>query len=257
MRKSSSEIRERIIAWITSEIARTGKSKTDVGRALNLAPSGVTRLMSGDRNVSIEDLIRLSHLFENPEAYLHLLMEFYPEYQLQPNGKKPTFKNVEEHVDAARAALQRAMQMSSTSDQILVLDTSPNTSTSWGVIELFIEDRIIARIERPSGLKDVGPVLCIQVRGNHLEPYFQDKDPVFLLPAKAEDFEDVVFFEITGSRTGGRRALVVGRLVGGDPETGDLTVKAITKEQKMALTPNEIGGIYRAASNHEVFGLPR
>lgn len=248
-------INERIRDWIESELKRSGKTRKELGQALKLAPSGVTRLLQGQREVGTEELVRLSHFFGDPEAYLHLLMEFYPDSKLvrHPDWQPDQAMGVEEHVTQVRRAMSSALKQVSEMPGVWVV----GTSIAKEPYDLIIEDKIITRTPIPIGLAGAQAILCIIMSGDMLSPKYEDGDPIFLVPpGDYEEANPLLVCEYENPEGGERRPIRIGILVGGDPDTGVLTLEHPGSGEKKEIDPrNGIKALYRAATLRELFDL--
>lgn len=69
-------------SWFSQQLKRKGKSQADLARFLNLDRSAVTRMLNGDRNMSVEEQDRIAEYLEIPVG----------DVALHRRGRLPAFR---------------------------------------------------------------------------------------------------------------------------------------------------------------------
>ena len=149
------------IAWFQQSLERVGATQADLARHLRLAPSAVSRMLKGERQMKQLETVQIaSFLRVSPEE---VLRHAVAEAQAQPGFEPPRSGRGRPPTAVSGGALPR------------LTDSIPIRSAARGGSEqaMFLEDGPIGYTARPSNLSGVRAAYAIYMVGDSMEPRYE------------------------------------------------------------------------------------
>lgn len=152
-------------SWFNQALGRIGASQADLARHLRLAPSAVSRMLKGDRQMKPLEVVHIA-------AFLHV-----PEEEVLRHAVDTTTSP--QASDAPRAGRGRPPSVGSAtsvaSRMLAEPDRIPIRSGARGGTdqEMFLEDGPIGYTPRPANLNGVRSAYAIYMVGDSMEPRYE------------------------------------------------------------------------------------
>ena len=150
--------------WFHQALERANATQADLARHLRLAPSAVSRMMKGERQMKQLETVQIADFLGVPpeEVLRHAVEATVP----PPGGEMPRGRGRPPSTassSAAPAALARGP------DQIPIR----SAARGGGDQEMFLEDGPIGYTPRPANLGGVRSAYAIYMVGNSMEPRYE------------------------------------------------------------------------------------
>src|SRR5712672_815207 len=151
-------------SWFNQALERVGAAQADLARHLRLAPSAVSRILKGERQIKPVEFVHIAGFLRVPvdEVVRHAV-----------DGTTPTLA-----ADAPRSGRGRPPSTVSATPPARLMhepDRIPIRSGARGGSdqEMFLEDAPIGYTPRPSNLNGVRSAYAIYMTGDGMEPRYQ------------------------------------------------------------------------------------
>ena len=154
-------------SWFNQALARVGASQADLARHLSLAPSAVSRMLKGDRQMKPLEVVHLAAFLRVPED--EVLRHAVDTTASPPAGDAP--RPGRGRPPSAGSATPGA----SPSRPLHEPDRIPIRSGARGGTdqEMFLEDGPIGYTPRPANLSGVRSAYAIYMVGDSMEPRYE------------------------------------------------------------------------------------
>ena len=154
-------------SWFNQALSRIGASQADLARHLRLAPSAVSRMLKGDRQMKPLEVVHIAAFLHVPEDEVlrHAIDTTAPPAAADGprpgRGRPPSSGAAASAVSAARALAEP--------------DRIPIRSGARGGTdqEMFLEDGPIGFTPRPANLNGVRSAYAIYMVGDSMEPRYE------------------------------------------------------------------------------------
>ncbi len=154
-------------SWFNQALERVGASQADLARHLRLAPSAVSRMLKGERQMKPLEVVHIAGFLRVPED--EVLRHAVENAAGGPTGGAPRLgRGRPPSAGSASPAVPQA-GLTTPSDRI------PIRSGARGGIdqEMFLEDGPIGYTPRPANLGGVRSAYAIYMVGDSMEPRYQ------------------------------------------------------------------------------------
>jgi len=154
-------------SWFTQALERVGASQADLARHLRLAPSAVSRMLKGERQMKpLEIALTASFLGVAQDEVLHHIVEGTAPAQVADGPRRRRGRPPSASSPPPTATLSRLPQ---------ALDQIPIRSGARGGNdqEMFLEDGPIGYTPRPASLEGVRSAYAIYMVGDSMEPRYE------------------------------------------------------------------------------------
>jgi phage repressor protein C with HTH and peptisase S24 domain len=151
-------------AWFQQVLERAGATQADLARHLRLAPSAVSRMIKGERNMKLMEAVQVASFLGVPEDEL-LRRAGEPAPAGAPSGPPPRRGRPpsSDRLASAAAPVPRG------GDMIPVR----SAARGGGEQEMFLADGPIGYTPRPANLAGVRAAYAIYMVGDSMEPRYQ------------------------------------------------------------------------------------
>lgn len=156
--------------WIREGLKRSGKTQRGLAAFLGIDPSGVSRLLAGDRSLKADEVTRIA-------SYLGVPL---------PTPSLP--HEVSQDMDATAAV----PPFTTMRRDVPVVGTV--VGGSGGAFEL--NGSVVDYVRRPPGIERTRGVYALYVSGESMSPRYEPGDLVFLNPARPPRAGDYVVLEM-------------------------------------------------------------
>jgi phage repressor protein C with HTH and peptisase S24 domain len=154
-------------SWFTQALERVGASQADLARHLRLAPSAVSRMLKGERQMKpLEIALTASFLGVAQDEVLHHIVEGAASAQVTDGPRRRRGRPPSTSSPPPTATPSRLPQ---------ALDQIPIRSGARGGNdqEMFLEDGPIGYTPRPASLEGVRSAYAIYMVGDSMEPRYE------------------------------------------------------------------------------------
>jgi len=154
-------------SWFSQALEQVGASQADLARHLRLAPSAVSRMLKGERQMKPQEVVHIA-------AFLRVPQEEVLRHAVDSTTRAPAG-------DAPRPGRGRPPAVSSTSSTASpsrLMDQSDRIPIRSGARggadqEMFLEDGPIGYTSRPANLGGVRSAYAIYMVGDSMEPRYE------------------------------------------------------------------------------------
>ena len=147
-------------AWFLSQLDRAGLSQADLARHLRLAPSAVSRMLKGERQMKLLEAAQTS-------SFLGVSQD---EVLRRASGEGPPMATPEGPRRRGRPPLATTQLRQMTGTEPIPIRSA---ARGGGDQEMFLEDGPIGYTARPSNLSGVRGAYAIYMIGDSMEPRYQ------------------------------------------------------------------------------------
>src|SRR5438034_5064563 len=147
-------------AWFLSQLDRAGLSQADLARHLRLAPSAVSRMLKGERQMKLLEAAQTS-------SFLGVSQD---EVLRRASGEGPPMATPEGPRRRGRPPLATTQLRQMTGTEPIPIRSA---ARGGGDQEMFLEDGPIGYPARPSNLSGVRGAYAIYMVGDSMEPRYQ------------------------------------------------------------------------------------
>lgn len=140
-------------AWIRAQLTKTGKSQAGLARALDINPSGINRLLAGDRQLKASEIDRVKAYFASNRSNLPQKWNLHGEVPGPKDGPD---------------------------DMLRVLGMAEGGPDGWNLWN----GEVIQHIRRPDNLVGVPGAYAVYVTGSSMEPRFNVGELLHIHPGK-------------------------------------------------------------------------
>ena len=154
-------------SWFNQALARVGASQADLARHLRLAPSAVSRMLKGDRQMKPLEVVHIAGFLRVPEE--EVLRHAVDTASNQPasNARRPG-RGRPPSVGTATPAASPA-RMLQEQDRIPIRSGARGGTDQ----EMFLEDGPIGYTPRPANLSGVRSAYALYMVGDSMEPRYE------------------------------------------------------------------------------------
>ena len=206
-------------AWFLSQLDRAGLSQADLARHLRLAPSAVSRMLKGERQMKLLEAAQTASFLgvSQDEVLRRAAGEGPP--MAPPDGPRRRGRP-----PLATTALR----------QLTGLEPIPiRTARTGGDQELILEDTPMGYTPRPSNLSGVRGAYAIYMSGDAMEPRYQQGWLLHVNPFKPPiRGRDVVVYKKN-------KAVLIKQYVGWDKDT--LVLRQLNPAREIKVPREEVG----------------
>ncbi len=208
--------------WIKTGLKRPGKSQRGLAQALDIDPSGVSRLLSGDRNLKAAEI-------ETVRRYLDLPMA-------APEGLPDVGMRLEL---PAIAGLDRDLEVRGTA-----------VGGQEGAFDF--NGDIVDYLRRPPGLSGARMAFAIYTAGSSMSPRFEEGEIVFVHPGRPATPGCDVIVELHG-RDGDPGHCYIKRLV--RRTAAKRVLSQFNPPKEISFPLKQVRAVYRVMTPAELLGV--
>ncbi len=210
------------IDWIKAGLKRPGKSQRGLARALDIDPSGVSRLLSGDRSLKAAEIEIVRRYLDLPVTPLEGLSEVGAHLELP-----------------AIATLDRDLEVRGTA-----------VGGEEGAFDF--NGDVVDYLRRPPGLAGARMAFAIYTAGDSMSPRFDEGEIVFVHPGRPAVPGCDVIVELHG-RDGEPGHCYIKRLV--RRTTAKLVLSQFNPPKEISFSLKQVRAVYRVMTPAELLGV--
>lgn len=207
--------------WFNQAMQRAGVTQADLARHLRLAPSAVSRMLNGERNMKLLEAVQISQFLgvSQDEVLRHAGEPADPNAPREPGrrGRPPGSRLVPQPQPMMRGG-----------------DTIPVRSAARGGHEqaMFLEDGPIGHTARPANLAGVRGAYAIYMIGDSMEPRYEQSWLLHVNPFKPPTRgRDVVVYKTDN-------AVLIKQFVGWQGD--NLVLRQLNPEETLTIPKSEV-----------------
>jgi hypothetical protein len=152
--------------WFHQALERAGASQADLARHLRLAPSAVSRMLKGERQMKQLEVVHIA-------SFLHVSVEEVLRHAVDITAPVPA--GIVPRPGRGRPPSATSPASSASPSRLHEMDRIPIRSAARGGIdqEMFLEDGPIGYTPRPASLSGVRSAYAIYMVGDSMEPRYE------------------------------------------------------------------------------------
>lgn len=154
-------------SWFNQALVRIGASQADLARHLRLAPSAVSRMFKGDRQMKPLEVVHIAGFLRVPEE--EVLRHAVDTTSKPPAGDAPRPGRGRPPSVGTAASPASAVRVVPEPDQIPVRSGARGGTDQ----EMFLEDGPIGYTPRPANLNGVRSAYALYMVGDSMEPRYE------------------------------------------------------------------------------------